>query len=104
MGDPLSQYPFQDDDCPRGWIETVIGEVLDELQTGFSSGKHNSSGDGIAHLRPMNVSIDGEIVLDDVRYVSPDAGYLRLADNDVLFTNTSSTLWVGKTALVQHPG
>jgi len=28
----------------------------------------------------------------------------RLSTNDVLFTNTSSTLWVGKTALVRDPG
>src|ERR1041385_615486 len=98
------QYPFRQGRLPRGWAETTVGEVLLEVQSGFSSGKHNQSGEGIPHLRPMNVSPLGEISLEDVRYISPEVGGLRLAEDDVLFTNTSSTVWVGKSALVQQPG
>ncbi len=104
MGADYEQYPFPEGKHPSGWLETTVGEVLFEIRSGYSSGKHNKAGAGIPHLRPMNVSPVGEIAMDDVRYVSPSAGSLRLAKDDVLFTNTSSTVWVGKTALVEKPG
>jgi type I restriction enzyme S subunit len=103
MGADYEQYPFQKGKHPAGWIETTVGEVILEIRSGFSSGKHNQAGHGIPHLRPMNVSPHGEISMEDVRYVAPGVGSLRLAKDDVLFTNTSSTLWVGKTALVEQP-
>lgn len=104
MGADYEQYPFPQGKHPPGWAETTVGEVLFEIRSGYSSGKHNKAGAGIPHLRPMNVSPDGEIAMDDVRYVPPSADSLRLAKDDVLFTNTSSTVWVGKTALVEKPG
>ena len=70
------QYPFKKGQIPRNWVETVVGEILLELQGGFSSGRHNQAGVGIPHLRPMNVSPDGEIAMDDVRYISPTVGGL----------------------------
>jgi type I restriction enzyme S subunit len=104
MGADYAQYPFPKGKHPLGWLETTVGEVMLEIRNGYSSGKHNQTGQGIPHLRPMNVSPDGEISMEDVLYVSPSAGGLRLAKDDVLFTNTSSTLWVGKTALVEKSG
>jgi len=98
------QYPFAQGRHPRGWAETTVGQVLLGIQSGFSSGKHNQTGEGIPHLRPMSVSPLGEITLEGVRYIAPDAGGLRLTEDDVLFTNTSSTAWVGKTAVVRRPG
>lgn len=98
------QYPFAQGRHPRGWAETTVGQVLLGIQSGFSSGKHNQTGDGIPHLRPMSVSPLGEITLEGVRYIAADAGILRLAEDDVLFTNTSSTVWVGKTAVIRNPG
>lgn len=98
------QYPFAKGHRPHGWAETTVGEVLLEIQSGFSSGKHNQTGQGIPHLRPMSVSPLGEITLEGVRYIAPEAGNSRLAEGDVLFTNTSSTVWVGKTAVVRQPG
>lgn len=103
MGANHRHYPLPAK-CPSGWIDTVVGEVVDYLENGFSCSRHNIQGEGIPHLRPMNVSPDGEITLDRTLYVPSDAGMLRLIDNDVLFTNTSSTVWVGKSALVQEPG
>ncbi len=104
MGTDYRQYPFAKGHHPAGWVETTVGDVVLEIRSGYSSGKHNQTGQGIPHLRPMNVSPVGEISMEDVRYISPDVGSLRLAENDVLFTNTSSTVWVGKTALVKSPG
>ena len=66
---------------------------------GFASGKHNSEGDGVVHLRPMNVTREGQIDLGDVRYVQ-DATNHQVHAGDVLFNNTNSPVLVGKTALV----
>jgi type I restriction enzyme, S subunit len=104
MGLNYQEYPFALNSLPTGWAETTVGEIAAEIKSGFSSGKHNELGHGIPHFRPMNVSASGEIALDELRYISESAGDLRLADNDVLFTNTSSTLWVGKTAVVKDAG
>jgi type I restriction enzyme S subunit len=73
--------------------------VLADVQPGFASGKHNSEGEGIPHLRPMNVSPRGTIDLSDVRFVAGDDPR-RLKKGDILFNNTNSPAWVGKTALV----
>ena len=103
MSSDYRQYPFAEGKHPPGWVETTVGNIALEIRSGYSSGKHNQTGQGIPHLRPMNVSPVGDISMEDVRYVSPNAGDLRLAKDDVLFTNTSSTVWVGKTALVEKP-
>lgn len=73
------------------------------MGTGFSSGRYNMEGQGVPHLRPMNISREGEIVLDEVKYVEPEIvpeerGWLQ--QGDVLFNNTNSAELVGKTAPV----
>jgi type I restriction enzyme S subunit len=97
-------YPFQNDLLPAGWCEVPFGQIALELQSGFSCGQHNKDGIGIPHLRPMNVTADGRVTLDDVLFIDPSAGDLRLSDGEILFTNTSSTVWVGKTGVVRKPG
>lgn len=73
-------------------------------QTGFASGVHNQTQDGVAHLRPMNVSRNGAIDLGEVKYVSAGAGKHRLESGDILFNNTNSDVLVGKTALFSNQG
>jgi type I restriction enzyme S subunit len=82
----------------------MVGEVAIEVRSGFASGKHNTEGRGVPHLRPMNVSRLGEIELDEVKYVDPEKDERRLAVGDVLFNNTNSPALVGKTAVVRRPG
>jgi len=76
-----------------------VGSAVEEIQSGFACGRHNKDGKGIIHLRPMNVHGDGFIDLSDVRWVEVENGH-RLRPGDVLFNNTNSPVWVGKTALV----
>ncbi len=87
---------------PEGWVWATLGELGVEAQPGFASGRHNRIGEGVPHLRPMNVSREGRIDLSDVRYVS-DASDRRVINDDVLFNNTNSPVLVGKTALVRSP-
>lgn len=87
---------------PEGWTATTLGTVLTDLQPGFAAGKHSSDGQGLAHLRPMNVSRDGRIDLSDLRSIDPSLANKparRLRRGDVLFNNTNSLELVGKTAL-----
>lgn len=98
-----SHYPFPEE-CPHGWLHTTVGEIVDYIESGFSCSQHNTQGEGIPHLRPMNVSPDGDVTLENTLYVPSDAGRNRLQHGDVLFTNTSSTVLVGKTASVREPG
>jgi type I restriction enzyme, S subunit len=86
-------------DLPAGWKRVTLSEIGVEARPGFASGKHNSEGDGIVHLRPMNITREGRIDLSDVRYVQ-DATDRRVHSGDVLFNNTNSPALVGKTALV----
>jgi hypothetical protein len=82
MSGDYRKYPFRKDPCPPGWVETTVGDILLELQNGFSSSKHNREALGIPHLRPMNVSPEGEIIMEDVQYIPQSAGSLRLAEGD----------------------
>lgn len=84
---------------PAGWRRATLAEIGVDAQPGFASGKHNNDGQGIAHLRPMNITRDGRIDLSDVRYVEDEVGR-RVDAGDVLFNNTNSPALVGKTALV----
>jgi type I restriction enzyme, S subunit len=84
------------------WPGVAVGELLVDMHPGFASGKHNSNGVGVPHLRPMNVSVDGAIDLTELKYVDPalaDRPARRLQAGDVLFNNTNSPELVGKTAL-----
>lgn len=98
----LDHYPLDVALPPHGWIVTSIRALCGEPQPGFASGQHNRDGRGVVHLRPMNVDSHGSIALHDVKYVAADA-VLRVQHGDVLFNNTNSPAWVGKSAAILHP-
>ena len=87
---------------PDGWIRCRLGEgLLSDIQPGFACGVHNDVGEGIAHLRPMNVNTDGRIDLSVVKYVPKERASREtrlIQQGDVLFNNTNSAELVGKTA------
>ena len=86
-------------DLPDGWKSVAVADLVTDIKSGFASGKHNSTGSGVAHLRPMNVSRLGRIDLSAIKFVD-DESDRRLRRGDVLFNNTNSPDLVGKTALV----
>jgi type I restriction enzyme S subunit len=87
---------------PEGWVEAQLGDgLLSDVQPGFACGAHSRDRCGVPHLRPMNVTTEGQIVLDDVKFivaseVDREARWIR--PGDVLFNNTNSPELVGKTA------
>jgi type I restriction enzyme S subunit len=88
---------------PEHWEVAALGDVVVEMRPGFASGQHNRLGTGVPHLRPMNVSPDGKLDLADLKYVT-GASELRVRPGDILFNNTNSPEWVGKTALINAGG
>jgi type I restriction enzyme S subunit len=98
----LDHYPLDVEVRPLGWLVTSVRALCGEPQPGFASGQHNRDGRGVVHLRPMNVDCHGYISLDEVKYVAADAT-LRVQHGDVLFNNTNSPAWVGKSAAILRP-
>lgn len=88
-----------DDALPRGWEIAKVGDIADVVEPGFPCGRHNAEGRGIPHLRPMNVSGQGTLCLDEIKYVEVQNPPL-LEDGDILFNNTNSPEWVGKTTTI----
>ncbi len=103
---PLAKPASSDSQSAATWPKTSLGEVLTDIQPGFACGAHSRGGDGVPHLRPMNVSTDGQISLADLKLVpqaaADDAGKW-IKRGDVLFNNTNSPELVGKTAYYDLP-
>ena len=86
-----------------GMMKKSLKEWGMEAQSGFASGVHNSNGDGIVHLRPMNISRTGRLDFTSVKSIS-DESSRRILRGDILFNNTNSAELVGKTTLIDIDG
>jgi len=94
-------YPLNVNDPPPGWTVAYVKDVADEIRPGFASGKHNSTGEGVPHIRPMNIDRQGCLHLGEVKSVSGE-NPLRLTRGDVLFNNTNSPALIGKTTAIMR--
>ena len=86
---------------PMNWPVGVIGDVLTKVQYGTSKKAHEE-GDGMPVIRMGNVRTDGELVLQDLKYVMLDEverEKYRLEEGDILFNRTNSKDLVGKTGM-----
>ena len=97
-----SHYPLNLDQVPLAWRTAFVGDVCQEVQSGFASGEHNAEGSGVPHLRPMNIDRLGRLDLTQIKSVDPSIDARRLSVGDVLFNNTNSPVLVGKTAAIRH--
>src|SRR3990167_4360644 len=80
---------------PKDWKMVRLGEATLELKSGFPCGKSdlNKDSNSIPHLRPMNVSVDGQFVWEGTKYISQEifknnTGHV-LKKGDILFNNTN---------------
>ncbi|HCG00228.1 MAG TPA: hypothetical protein DEV93_06750 [Chloroflexi bacterium] len=92
-------YPLDLHALPGHWEVNALRDAVVEMRPGFASGQHNRLGTGVPHLRPMNVSPNGRLDLTNLKYVD-GPNVLRVHQGDVLFNNTNSPEWVGKTAAI----
>lgn len=92
---------------PESWVETTVGKVVVDLQPGFAQ-KPGEDDEGMTpQIRTHNISPNGKITLDGIKHVSASAKELKryvLTRGDVVFNNTNSEEWVGKTAVFNQDG
>jgi type I restriction enzyme S subunit len=81
-----------------------IGELFDPIVSGFAAGGDAQTDDidtGVPHIRPLNITSDAELTFEGTKMVPRDclspSDYLT--KGEVLFNNTNSTAWVGKTVV-----
>jgi len=87
----------------KTWVTQSLKDWGMQAQSGFASGVHNAKGNGVIHLRPMNVSRLGKLDFSSVKSVEDDSAR-RIKKGDILFNNTNSAELVGKTAIVDIEG
>jgi type I restriction enzyme S subunit len=108
--DSASAEPPSPEAAERGWQHQRLGQMVDAgivwAKNGYADGGHNECGVGIPHLRPFNVSDNGDISLSQIKSVEPPPPESphRLRRLDVIFNNTNSEELVGKTALFDSEG
>lgn len=86
------------------FLVASVSDICQRLEAGFAAGGDDQAFDnvsGIPHIRPLNITADGDLTFEGTKYVPRD----KIKDGDlikkgeVLFNNTNSTAWVGKTVV-----
>jgi type I restriction enzyme S subunit len=80
----------------------LLSDVIESAQPGFAQRPGEEDEGTTPQIRTHNVSPDGRITLDGIKHVTVAEGELeryRLLPGDVVFNNTNSEEWVGKTAV-----
>jgi type I restriction enzyme S subunit len=90
----------------RGKFPSIsVADFSPRLVSGFAAGRGDQedqeSEGAVPHIRPLNLTRTGEITLEGTKYVPADAlgPDDALRPGELLFNNTNSTLWVGKSAV-----
>ena len=89
----------------RGKYPSVsVGKLFDPMVSGFAAGGDDQTDDpsvGVPHVRPLNISNTAELHFDGTKMVPRSAVEPSdvLKKGEVLFNNTNSTAWVGKTVV-----
>jgi type I restriction enzyme M protein len=88
----------------KEWQIANLVDLCIDIKSGFSYG--NFQNEGIPHLRPMNITNNGKLSLEDVKYIpfSNKRYFLDylLEKGDILFNNTNSKELVGKAAYIEN--
>ena len=96
IGPELADLP----PLPHGWCWATVAQCAYAIQYG-SSAKTDDDSSGIPVLRMGNLSANGSIILDGLKYLPichPTLADLYLEASDLLFNRTNSIDLVGKTA------
>jgi len=87
-------------DLPDSYIVSTVGRASTVLEYGTSRRADAASSTGVPILRMGNIQ-DGQLELEDLKYISLDREIerLMLEDGDLLFNRTNSPELVGKSAV-----
>jgi len=87
---------------PESWRETTVENVILDLQPGFAQ-KPGEENDGTTpQIRTHNITPDGKVSLEGIKHISAsnkESQRYTLIKGDVIFNNTNSEEWVGKSAV-----
>lgn len=92
---------------PEGWREVTLAEIVESAQSGFAQRPGEEDEGTTPQIRTHNVTPEGRISLEGIKHVTVAEGDLvryRLQPGDVIFNNTNSEEWVGKTAIFDRDG
>lgn len=95
------------DKLPQSKRQEIELRKLIDYKSGFSCNKKYAVSSGVPHLRPHNISTNGEVVMpEETVHIPPDyredISEYELRPNDVLYNNTNSVELVGKSAIVEE--
>jgi type I restriction enzyme, S subunit len=82
----------------------AIQSLCASIQSGFAAGGDDQTDDpdeGIPHIRPLNISSTAELHFENTKMVPRSSVEFAdlLRQGEVLFNNTNSTAWVGKSVV-----
>lgn len=86
------------------WPMVKLAEVCEEIKSGFACGNSDKNINGILHIRPMNITPEGQFTMEGSKFIDPSEmqdDYL-IKKGDVLFNNTNSKELVGKTCCIRE--
>jgi len=93
---------YSEEHIPEGWTSAPISEYFSDTQYGISASLLEHSEGNIGILRMNNITTEGALNLEDMKYLSPEKVDLEkygLQPGDLLFNRTNSKELVGKTGL-----
>lgn len=88
-------------ELPRNWAWCRFGELIRFMAYGTSQ-KTNDNSENVPVLRMGNITTEGKLIYDNLKYINPDhedLPGLYLEDGDIVFNRTNSFELVGKSAV-----
>ena len=88
------------------FVYREIKEIANEIKSGFACGQSSIDIQGVPHIRPMNITENGQFTWDGLKQIT-ESDYIgkeeyALKAGDILFNNTNSKELVGKTCFIEH--
>ena len=79
-----------------------LKDVCNEIQNGFAFGQFNEDNEGLIHIRPFNISEEGNLTFNQIKCIPQKelkSDKYLLGFGDVIINTTNSAELVGKTAI-----
>lgn len=92
---------------PDTWRQTTVSAIVKDLQPGFAQKPGEEDEGTTPQIRTHNVTPDGKISIEGIKHITASERELErysLSVGDVVFNNTNSEEWVGKTAVFDQEG
>ncbi len=92
---------------PNTWTQTTVRAIVQDLQPGFAQKPGVEDEGTTPQIRTHNVTPDGKVSLEGIKHITASERELArysLTVGDVIFNNTNSEEWVGKTAVFDQDG